>query len=116
MVLLFFLSHLWGQQASGPPNNYQLQTEELVRSCRQLTRPDEICRVLISARDISTDTLEAIKEFADLSPRQYAVLTLVNALANSRVRIRMKSPWHSTSYFTLDTRRDSSTFTLEYTF
>jgi hypothetical protein len=116
MIFLFLMSQLWAQSSSGPPNYSQLQTEELVRSCRQLTRPDEICRVLISARDISTDTLEAIKEFADLSPRQYALLTFVNAVASSRIRIRFKYPWYERTYMTLDVRRDISAVTLEYTF
>ena len=104
---------LWGQSR---PTSDQLRAEELVNSCRQMQRPDEICRVLVTARDISADTVEAVKQFMDLTPNEYAALTVINAVATSRVRVRSRFPHAKQTHYILDFRRDNTTVTLEYSF
>jgi hypothetical protein len=101
-------------RAEEAKNNVQLST--VVDACRTQANKDKICEALISLQQIGDDSIEAVKEYIDLSPRSYAILTAVNAIASGRLRIRTKSFVIKNANHTYDLRRDKAEFLFEMEF
>jgi hypothetical protein len=77
---------------------------------------DPICEGLVKLRNVGDDFIESIKEFVDLTPNQYFLLTLANAAIQRRVRFRTRVPGLKDGQFTMDLKEDKSTGIVEFSF
>lgn len=109
---LFFAA----KPAEADETNINVQLSTVVDACRSQASKDKICEALITLQQIGDDSIEAVKEYIDLSPRSYAILTAVNAIASSRLRIRTKSFVVKNANHTYDLRKDKAEFLFEMEF
>mgnify|MGYP000863917773 CR=1 FL=1 len=88
----------------------------VIQGCLKSPNHDEICNAIVDLKNIGDDSIEAIKQYAKLTPRQYFALTVANALARQRLRIRTKSYFFENGNDTLDLRPDGFFLTFELKF
>lgn len=88
----------------------------VIQGCLKTPNHDEICNAIVDLKNIGDDSIEAIKQYAKLTPKQYFALTLANALAKQRLRVRTKSYFFEHGNDTLDLRPDGFFFTFEIKF
>ncbi|PIS11783.1 MAG: hypothetical protein COT73_02170, partial [Bdellovibrio sp. CG10_big_fil_rev_8_21_14_0_10_47_8] len=102
--------------APTPSEENSIKIDALTDSCLASSKRDEICEALIQFREIGSDSLEAIKAYIHLTPRDYALLTMANAIATGRVRIRTKSYLVEGATDTFDIQKNSTSYTFEIGF
>jgi len=112
-VLLIAFS-ISGSAEAAPENTIRL--ESMADSCLKSSQQDEICQSLIQLRQMGYDSVEAIKQYANLSQNQYTLLTIANAIATKKIRLRSKSYFLKDGYDILDIRKDSASLGLEVKF
>lgn len=94
----------------------QIQLDQIADACQKQTKKDQICEAMIQLREIGTDTIEAIKHFANLTPTQYAILTAANSIANGRLRLRTQAQFWGKGSDTLDIQKQTVTYIFERDF
>ena len=95
----------------------KIQLDALVSACEQQARRDEVCDGLIKLKQVGDDAVEAIKEYVNLGPFEYAVATALNYAVNGRLRVRSRSFIYRKAEHTYDYKRDGSIeFTFSYAF
>ncbi|GIL17573.1 MAG: hypothetical protein BroJett040_13240 [Oligoflexia bacterium] len=92
------------------------QIDSLASACLQATKKDKICEAIITMKQIGDDSIEAIKEYIDLTPSQYAVLTAINYAASGRIRIRTNSKIIPGARHIYDIKKDTFMIYLEKDF
>ncbi|MFN7455378.1 MAG: hypothetical protein ACK5RO_12040 [Pseudobdellovibrionaceae bacterium] len=92
------------------------QIDEVIAACAQARKKDEVCDAIVKLRSIGTDAVEVIKEFANLTPAQYFALTVVNAAAQGRIRIRTRPSWAPHLEQTIDIKDESVLITVSTKF
>lgn len=92
----------------------QAKLDALYSACLQQKKRDKLCDSVITARQIGDDAVEFIKEYMDLSPAAYAMLTLANMLATGRFRIRTKSFLNPKANHVYDYQTKDNTMTIIY--
>lgn len=97
-------------------DNSDIQLNQVINACVTATVRDPICDGLVKLRNVGNDFIESVKEFADLTPRQYFMLTVANAMIQQRVRFRTRVPTLKDGQFTLDLQEDESTAIVEFSF
>jgi hypothetical protein len=117
-VLLLQLPELsaWGDSKDIYSENQQVKMDELADACARQAKPDEICVIIVNARQIGNDAVEAVKAFLNLTPEEYALLTAANALAQGRIRIRTGVPFLRGVSATFDLQRDETRVLFETSF
>lgn len=103
LPLIFFLclsEMAWGQEADP-------KLDAIIQGCLQQPQRDKICDSLISLKIIGDDSIEAIKEYVELRPIHYYLLTLANYALTGRLRIHITIP-RSPVKVVLDHRRDAT--------
>lgn len=96
----------------------QAKLDELYAACMQQKKKDKLCDSVISAKQIGDDSVEFIKEYMNLTPTAYAMLTIANMMATGRFRIRTSSfiSKKANHIYDYKTRDNSFTFIYEMTF
>lgn len=97
-------------------DNTDIQLNQLINACVTAIVRDPICDGLVKLRNVGDDFIESVKEFVDLTPRQYFLLTIANAAIQQRVRFRTRVPWIPDAQFTLDLKEEESTGIVEFSF
>lgn len=97
-------------------DNTNTQLDQIINSCVTAAVRDPICDGLVKLRNVGDDFIESVKEFVDLTPRQYFILTLANATIQQRVRFRTRASFLPDGQFTLDLKEDESTAIVEFSF
>ncbi|MCE3009539.1 MAG: hypothetical protein LW875_02865 [Proteobacteria bacterium] len=92
------------------------QIDEVIAACAQARKKDEVCDAIVKLKDIGNDALEAIKEFTNLTPAQYFALTVANAMAQGRIRIRTRPKWAPHYEQTIDIKNKSITILISTQF
>jgi hypothetical protein len=122
-VWIFFLTlalALNGIAAEDPTTQNQrinqVQLDQIADACQRQNRKDKMCEALIQLREIGDDAVEAVKNFANLTPTEYALLTAVNSIANGRVRVRTKARFFGNGADTLDIHKQTVALIFERTF
>lgn len=118
IILLLQLPELsaWGDSKDIYSENQQVKMDELADACARQAKPDQICVIIVNARQIGNDAVEAVKAFLNLTPEEYALLTAANALAQGRIRIRTGVPFLKGVSSTLDLQRDETRLLFETSF
>jgi hypothetical protein len=98
------------------PEEQKVKFDEIADACRQSKNKDKICDIFIEARQIGDDALEAVKQYIELTKNQYAVLTVLNALATGRVRIRSQAYIVNEASLTLDLQKDGTSLVFDKAF
>ena len=93
-----------------------VKMEALVNGCIQVQHKDKICAVLVELKQIGDDVIELVKNYADLSPREYALLTAANVIIQGRFRIRRRSWLLPNATDIYDIRKDQIIYTIEKSF
>ena len=62
--------------------------ELIANECQKLQKKDEMCTLLVDLHAIGLDVIESIKDRVKLTPEEYTALTIANAFASRRVRIK----------------------------
>ncbi len=112
--LLFHVLLLFTHSATATEADDSLDL--VIQGCLKSPNHDEICNAIVDLKNIGDDSIEAIKQYAKLTPRQYFALTIANALAKQRLRIRTKSYFFENANDTLDLRPDGFFLTFELKF
>jgi hypothetical protein len=94
----------------------QAKLDDIVSSCTLQKKRDKICDSIITARQIGNDSVEFIKEYMDLPPYAYSMLTALNFLGTGRIRIKTKSSIFKKTDHIYDLQRDKITFIVERKF
>lgn len=123
-LILFFtgplgasFAHAQATTSSDKNSNEHVNFDSLARACQTEAVRDKICEIIVNARDISNDAVEAVKQYVNLTPFEYAVLTTANAVANKRFRVRFRNPYTRRKVNqTLDIRKDSTMLYAEVDF
>ena len=91
---------------------------ELYSACLQQKKKDKLCDSVITARQIGDDAVEYIKEYMELTPSMYALLTLANFASTGRLRVKTKSFFFKKAQHVYDYQRDGNkiTFIFEKSF
>ncbi|PWU20345.1 MAG: hypothetical protein C5B49_04445 [Bdellovibrio sp.] len=121
-VIFFFmglvLCYSAAAQQASPASTPNL--DSLSQACREQNRKDKICDALITLQQLGNDSIEAIKEFVDLGPYSYTLLTVANFALQRRIRVRfppMTVPgFRRRVSSTLDWQRDSISYTVSMEF
>ena len=117
-LLLFFSLSSHGEE--GRPTqteNKKIQIDQLVAACISQQKKDQVCEGLIKLKQIGDDAVEAIKEYVQLGPFEYAVVTAANYAINGRLRIRSRSFLYKKAEHTYDYKKDGSVeFTISWNF
>lgn len=92
----------------------QAKIDELYSACTQQKKKDKLCDSLIIARQIGDDSVEYIKEYMQLSPVGYAMLTFANMLATGRFRIKTASFFNKKAQHTYDYQAKNQTWMFIY--
>lgn len=90
-IFLSFFVFCHSSLAAEDPPPEPRNIEALVNACVVQKSRDEVCKTLIKIKQLGDDYVEAIKEYADLSPDEYAILTTANMIVTKRFRIRYRS-------------------------
>ena len=92
--------------------------DELYSACIQQKKKDKLCDSVITAKQIGNDSVEYIKEYMELTPTMYALLTLANFASTGRIRIKTKSFLFKKAQHVYDYQRDDNkiTFIFEKSF
>lgn len=93
-----------------------ISLNKLADACVAQQSQDSLCHVILDLRQIGNDSVEAIKQYIELGPYQYYSLTVLNALATSRIRIKSKSYLFKDGTQTIDLRPDSIIISIEVPF
>lgn len=116
LVWVSLIGTLISFAAYGEESEPQPKIETIVDACVQSRSKDQICQVLTEFKEVGNDAVEAIKAYIDLSPREYALLTVANALVNQRIRIKTKSRLLSNAVEIYDIKSSSVSFSIEMNF
>jgi hypothetical protein len=76
-------------------------------ACREMNNHEGACAVVQDIQNIGNDAIEAIKEYVNVGPFEYALLTLVNVGVSQRLRIRSQLPFRKDITQTIDIKKDS---------
>lgn len=96
--------------------------QEVINACAQHPShqaerdEDKLCKALVTFKNIGDDAIEAVKEYTNLTPRDYAILTVVNYMVTGRLRIRTKSFFIENGNNTLDIKKEEVVFITEFSF
>lgn len=101
-------------QVQTPPQAAKIDT--IVNACIHANSKDKICEALVELKQIGDDAIEIIKNYYDLSPRDYAILTAVNVIIQGRFRIRTKSQLIPKATDIYDIRKDQFLYLIELSF
>jgi hypothetical protein len=104
-VILFLIVAGSGVQARGQQVDPKLETS--IEECLKLPHRDKICDALINLKLIGDDSIEAVKEYIELGPLEYYVLTAANLALTGRLRIKVPIP-HSRVTGIIDRQNDST--------
>jgi hypothetical protein len=88
----------------------------LAEVCLQQQTKDEICSTLVNMKQIGDDSVEAIKQYADLGPTEYYALTLLNVIISKRLRIKNQLEKYPNITQTLDIKDESILISFRTTF
>lgn len=111
--LIFFSSNCWSQEE---PTEETQSVDEIIKACQASQNKDDICKALVRLREVGDDYIEAIKEYIDLGPYQYAILTVANMFATNRLRVRFGAFLIPKATHTIDMQKDEIKFTTEIRF
>jgi type IV secretory pathway TrbF-like protein len=90
--------------------------DKLADACVQQQSQDDLCMFIIDLKQIGDDSVEAVKQYIVLDEYEYYALTVINAIATARVRIKMESPFRKNATQTIDVRPDSIMISFETRF
>ena len=93
-----------------------VKVEEMADACAQVHQKDQICSLVLQVRQIGKDAIEAVKEYVALSETEYTLLTIANAAATQRVRLRSGIYNLPNAGLTLDIKKDETNLIFDHSF
>lgn len=113
VLFLILTCSLLGSQANAQSAKEQIQEqkfkmEEITDACSKVQDKDKICGMLLQIRQIGNDAVEFAKAYLDLTPHQYALLTVANSVATGRVRMQTSAPMFADASVAVDIKRSET--------
>ena len=94
----------------------EAKIDAVVNACRDKPKRDKICDALIEFKQVGDDAIELVKNYIQLTPRDYALLTIANILIQGRLRFKTRSNIIPDATDIYDIRTDQFFFSIEKSF